>query len=481
MQRAKRSKRTCPNPRCDCSKPHVSQHLSKSPHCRQWLAQLAKAPPPTITNQALAPNNNVDVDTAHDVDNDAASTSSEQSAFPPVATLLATTAPIASTGFLTDLCVETKLSKLCNDHRVPFQMCAELSSWATEANSLGQTFAPTRTTRISQLDHLRKLQFGAATEPFQMQAITPSNPPRVFDITCYDFGAQLMPLLSSEDFKDLNNLDVPQDDPFSEQEPLRDRTQCLHDGQWCAPAHKHCCLLPGDFLAPIVWNFDETTLADQKASVALLKLTTSLPNQRCRNKASAWWTLCCVPDLRTLLSQATLHEAGATAKLQRLHALFRVGTISHLQWETDVRSKSALVQLGQHVGEVNLECPTVLTLGDVQGGDKICCRSASCNNSVSRLCRKCGVPGTKAANLSFQCQTVSMAKVHLHKALAPSSTDHLTWAKTLPSSNLSSFTILFFSLSQWTFLAASGPSHMIFSSFPLTAFPIPFPTHTTQP
>ena len=59
----------------------------------------------------------------------------------------------------------------------------------------------------------------------------------------------------------------------------------------------------------------------------------------------------------------------------------------------------------------NLKVATALVLGDTQGGDKICCRSATHLELVNRICRKCTIPGKQCGNLEFQCQKVSMNKI----------------------------------------------------------------------
>jgi hypothetical protein len=59
----------------------------------------------------------------------------------------------------------------------------------------------------------------------------------------------------------------------------------------------------------------------------------------------------------------------------------------------------------------------VFIIGDLQGGDKICCRSPTYSNSVGRLSRKCNVSGQDSGDPNVECHKISMVKV---KALVES-------------------------------------------------------------
>jgi hypothetical protein len=50
-------------------------------------------------------------------------------------------------------------------------------------------------------------------------------------------------------------------------------------------------------------------------------------------------------------------------------------------------------------------------IGDMQGGDKITCTSASYSNTMKWMCRKCSVKGSDAGNPFIECQRMSMVKI----------------------------------------------------------------------
>jgi len=50
-------------------------------------------------------------------------------------------------------------------------------------------------------------------------------------------------------------------------------------------------------------------------------------------------------------------------------------------------------------------------IGDIVGGDKICCTSPSYKTTLQRICRKCNIPGNQVGNPNFRCKRISMEKV----------------------------------------------------------------------
>jgi hypothetical protein len=63
----------------------------------------------------------------------------------------------------------------------------------------------------------------------------------------------------------------------------------------------------------------------------------------------------------------------------------------------------------QHI--VNLRIPVIFIIGDMQGGDKICCSSAGYSNKMNRLCRKCNVRGDQCGDPFVKCQRMNMLKI----------------------------------------------------------------------
>ena len=70
-----------------------------------------------------------------------------------------------------------------------------------------------------------------------------------------------------------------------------------------------------------------------------------------------------------------------------------------------------LLQLGTTRKVVNLKVSGVVVLGDMQGGDKICCSSATYTNKMNRMCRKCNVPGQRSDDVDYTCTYISQNRV----------------------------------------------------------------------
>ena len=72
-----------------------------------------------------------------------------------------------------------------------------------------------------------------------------------------------------------------------------------------------------------------------------------------------------------------------------------------------------MVRLGNVSKLRNIKVACGLVLGDIQGGDKICCRSASYLQTINRICRKCTIPGSECDNLNHECHKISMKAIKM--------------------------------------------------------------------
>ena len=126
----------------------------------------------------------------------------------------------------------------------------------------------------------------------------PGEPQLPMMVTHCDFWSELMSLLDSPVFKSIDNLDMNPNDPFSKCESPSGRiNNCFNAGKWHLESHRNMCQNAKDFILPVIFSFDESALSNCKATIALLKFTTSLLNQREQNKESNWRTSCFIPDL----------------------------------------------------------------------------------------------------------------------------------------------------------------------------------------
>ena len=126
-----------------------------------------------------------------------------------------------------------------------------------------------------------------------------------------------------------------------------------------------------------------------------------------RNKSIAWKPLGYIYDLSTVLSQNQEKDGKVTLKSRRLHKMFDVILETFIEAQ-DICLNDIELTLGDITNKVNLKLPCFFIIGDMQGGDKLCCTSASYSTSLKQLCRKCNVSGEDAGNPDVECQKIEV-------------------------------------------------------------------------
>ena len=319
---------------------------------------------------------------------------------------------VSSHGFTVDQYCETDLAKLLNDKHVPHGLYQDILQWACKAKRMKYSFEPKRTKRSTLIRCLSSWQQNQNRHPFQKHVTLPGEPALNMPVTCYDFKTELMSLLQSSVFDHIENLDLNANNPFAAYKSASGHINCFNAGKWYSRSYKRMCTEERDFFLPIIFSYDESVLKNGSASIAPLKFTTSILNQSERNKGSNWRTLCLMPDLSAFESKAQRMNQTPQTKSRRLHALFRVGMDSYLKCEQDSSVlKDVMLRLAGVTKLRNIKIACGLVLGDIQGGDKICCRSASYLKTINRICRKCTIPGDQCDNLKYECRKISMKTI----------------------------------------------------------------------
>jgi hypothetical protein len=315
--------------------------------------------------------------------------------------------------FTTPDFVETKLLKLMDDAHAPHFLYQDVLNWAKEAKQSGYDFRPKRTTRRAQIKHVEKLAQLQYCRPETIRLTLPGDGV-VVPVTRFPFINMLYSLLSdSELVGDLSNLDVNPENPFGKYQSEGDYLTTVNSGAWYQTAYKNLIKDPEkDFLLPIVFACDETKLSKTgKTGCWPLLFTTTLFNQKLRNKASAWRPLGYVYDINIVDSKQERAHQSNEYKGERLHAVFRTLLESFIEAQNEGLLDNVTVTLGGQQRIVNLRIPVVFIIGDMQGGDKICCSSAGYSNKMNRLCRKCNVRGDQSGDPFVECKRMSMIKI----------------------------------------------------------------------
>ena len=311
--------------------------------------------------------------------------------------------------------VEIDLLKILHDANTPHFLFKQILDWGKKAKTLNYDFNPARTHRKAQLDYLEKW-FGLEYYNAKQVSVTLPGPmeltqPEVINVTCFDFTSMLRSLLTDEKlFGNLENLDVNQQNPFAKYNSRNKKISCSNGATWYKNAWDKICKDPKDFLVPIIFACDETNMG--RCGACPLLFTTSLLKQKYRNLAEVWRPLGFIYDLNLLKSNKQQSKMSGDLKAHRLHTVFKAVLESFRDAQRGTTLNNISLTLGKTNKEVvNLKVPLFFIIGDMQGGDKMCCTSASYSSKINRPCRKCNVEGKDLGNPNVKCNKISMERV----------------------------------------------------------------------
>jgi hypothetical protein len=215
-------------------------------------------------------------------------------------------------------------------------------------------------------------------------------------------------------FGNLDNLDVNVDDPYGKYVPPNGLLLTVNLGQWYNSAYRHEVKDPSkDFMMPIIFACNETHLRKGgKASSWPLLFTTSILNQKTRNLPIVWRTLLgYINDLSLLQSTAEDTNLSQEVKAERLNAIFKTILATVIEAQQSGALGNIPFIFGDDIKLVNLKVPVIFIIGDMQGGDMICCTTGHYSNKLHRLCRKCNVRGDESGDPLVQCKKINMVRI----------------------------------------------------------------------
>ncbi len=411
----------CPKPGGFTTEKGLRIHYGKSPHCGAHAAACqAYIRRNSILRSPPSPSQPWDI--ANDDESSVASVAN--SSVPPSNTPVEeqtalvhveSTATIKQFGikYTAEQFTETKLLKILNDAAAPHFLYQDILNWASEAKCNKYSFCPTRLERSSQVKYLEKWLHLEPCRPETVKLLLPGPALQTIHVTRFNFTNQLHALLADPALVgNLDNLDVNRDDPFAKYVPPSGRLSAVNSGAIYNLAYKNRCKQPNDFLVGIIFACDETKLQKgSKAGSWPLMFTVSILNQKMRNLPIAWKSLGYIFDLSMIQSQADAKGQSQDLKAERLHAIFKVVLATFVDAQKDGALDNVSLTFGNHTKRVNLKPVCFFVIGDMQGGDKITCTSASYSNTMKRMCRKCNVKGSDAGNPFIECRRMSMVKI----------------------------------------------------------------------
>jgi hypothetical protein len=115
--------------------------------------------------------------------------------------------------------------------------------------------------------------------------------------------------------------------------------------------------------------------------------------------------------LTLLQSSAEDKDLSKELKAERLHAIFKTILATLIEAQQSRALDDIPLMFGDETKMVNLKVSVIFIIGDMQGGDKICCRTCHYLNKLHRLCRKCNVRGDKSGDPFIQCKKINMVRM----------------------------------------------------------------------
>lgn len=308
--------------------------------------------------------------------------------------------------------IETKLAKMLNDIQAPKTMYASILKWGRQAYVEGYNFVPRHGNKDSLIASLQTQLHLGHFRPDKIEIELPGDKLRV-EITRFNFTKGLHSLLRHPDLtSNMDNLDVNPTDPFGKYIAPNGRIGAVHSAQWYQNAYHTCIKDPKtDFLVPICFACDEAKLGGGTTGCWPLMFSTTIFNQKLRNKSIAWRPLGYIYDL-SIDESSSLHSSQTThLRYQRLHAIFKAILESLLEAQEPNALDGISLTLGGVTKVVNIMVPVNFIIGDMQGGDKICACSPCYSNKMQRLCRKCNVKGSDADDPYVKCRRMIMSRI----------------------------------------------------------------------
>ena len=98
-------------------------------------------------------------------------------------------------------------------------------------------------------------------------------------------------------------------------------------------------------------------------------------------------------------------------KYQRLHKILEAILDTYVQCQNTELLNKVPLQLGNEKKTVDLKVPCFFIIGDMQGGDKLCCSAPCYLSSINRRCRKCNVQGKDSGDPFIECKRIVSKRI----------------------------------------------------------------------
>jgi hypothetical protein len=311
--------------------------------------------------------------------------------------------------------VETNLLKLLTDMGAPLYGFQSVMEWAQDAQSSQYGFNPSNKTYDAQVRDLKKWLQMSHLEPqvIQVELPGPHGTTDTIPVTIFDFVAQLFSLLSDGRLNKLENLVVNVEHPFEKYVAPDGLLGEVPSGEWYHNAWDHM-IEKGlkNFMIPIILYIDKTVISQSnKLSIHPVQMSLGIFTEECRRKADFWRPLGYISNEDVFFSVSERKELSADLKNKRFHTILRAIFSTYIEAQQDDALNEKTIQLGPHLGSVNLYLPLAYIIGDVEGGNALTGFRGSTKKDCPRVGRTCDCSTPDAHNTSIECNRILQADV----------------------------------------------------------------------
>lgn len=279
---------------------------------------------------------------------------------------------------------------------------------AQDVHNTGYKFNPKSTNYKSQIKQMKKYSNLKALRPQPKLVHLPSNKDKnhmettPVNVVCCKFTSMLFSLLQDNNLNKIENLVVNKKDYFSKFVPTNGRLGEVNSGTWYNNTYETMVKdTSKDFLLPIIFAMDKTTiLSTVQRSVYVIMFSTTIFDCKTCNWAHAWRSLGYIPIEKNYHSSAHWSKLEEGLKSYCENMLFETVLQSFKEAQKLGALDDVELTLGNKTKMVNLKVPLAFIIGDIQGGDGICGRSAYYKEDTSCICHMCDI--TPAAYESKQ-------------------------------------------------------------------------------
>lgn len=180
--------------------------------------------------------------------------------------------------------IEVKLMKILEELGAPLYAFEIIMDWGFEAKQNGYDFQPTTKTYTSQIQQLTKMAHMEGIRPYT-ETVTLFKDNLEIPVVCFDFIEMFLSLLNDPELNQLENFVINPEDPFGKYKSPDGRLDEINSGAFYEKAYQTMCTEPNDFLCPLIFTTDKTTLSNNAnlhahpfmMSTALFKSAVSEP------------------------------------------------------------------------------------------------------------------------------------------------------------------------------------------------------------